>query len=121
MSMQPTDCLRDILAKLQTIQDVKPKKHPAVILAEKIEVCLFTKNKLRQNKAIYTTDEMWDLFGVLFINHFGNSEEAQLKAWTYSLKGKGRVQVLNALYDLLEGRYPTVKFERREAKPKRKD
>ena len=80
MSMQPTDCLRDILAKLQTTQDVKPKKHPAVILAEKIEVRLFAKNKLRQNKTIYPTDELWDLFRVLFINHFGPCEEARLKA-----------------------------------------
>lgn len=121
MSMQPTDCLRDILAKLQTIQDVKPKKHPAVILAEKIEERLFTKNKLGQLKVVYTTEEMWDLFRVLFINHFGPCEEARLKAWTYSLKCKGRVQVLNALYDLLETRHPKVKFERRAAKPKRKE
>ncbi|MFM5182145.1 hypothetical protein ACEUAF_00015 [Aeromonas veronii] len=121
MSMQPTDCLRDILAKLQTIQDVKPKKHPAVILAEKIEERLFAKNKLRQNKAIYTTDELWDLFRLLFINHFGPCEEARLKAWTYSLKNKGRVQVLNALYDLLEEHYPDMKFERRAAKPKREE
>ena len=121
MSLQPTDCLRDILAKLQTTQDVKPKKHPAVILAEKIEVRLFAKNKLRQNKTIYPTDELWDLFRVLFINHFGPCEEARLKAWTYSLKCRGRVQVLNALYDILEERYPEVKFERREAKPKRKE
>ncbi|MGS3131279.1 hypothetical protein ACB295_19125 [Aeromonas caviae] len=44
-----------------------------------------------------------------------------MKAWTYNLKCKGRVQVLNALYDLLEERYPPVKFERRTAKPKREE
>lgn len=110
-----------LLAILTAPVTKKTQVHPAVILADKIEDRLFAKNKLRQNKAIYTTDELWNLFRVLFINHFGNSEEAQLKAWTYSLKGKGRVQVLNALYELLEERYPEVKFERREAKPKRKE
>ncbi|MFM5330950.1 hypothetical protein ACET9Z_00840 [Aeromonas veronii] len=110
-----------LLAILTAPVTKKAQKHPGIVLAEKIEERLFVNNKLKQAKAVYTTDEIWDLFGVLFINHFGNNEEAQLKAWTYSLKGKGRVQVLNALYDLLEGRYPTVKFERREAKPKRKE
>ncbi|MGU5674902.1 hypothetical protein ACV1C4_07305 [Aeromonas hydrophila] len=110
-----------LLAILTAPVTKKAQKHPGIVLAEKIEERLFAKNKLRQIKAIYTTDELWDLFRVLFINHFGPCEEARLKAWTYSLKCKGRVQVLNALYELLEERYPEVKFERREAKPKRKE
>ena len=121
MSEPQKICLPNVFSDSEPDRPARSTEHPAVVLAEKIEVRLFAKNKLRQTKTIYPTDVLWDLFRVLFINHFGPCEEARLKAWTYSLKCKGRVQVLNALYDLLEERYPPVKFERRAAKPKREE
>ncbi|MDH1897727.1 MULTISPECIES: hypothetical protein [Aeromonas] len=121
MSEPQKICLPNVFSDSEPDRPARSTEHPAVVLAEKIEERLFTKNKLWRIKAIYTVDELWDLFRNLLVNHFGNSEEARLKAWTYNLKCKGRVQVLNALYDLLEERYPPVKFERRTAKPKREE
>ena len=121
MSEPQKICLPNVFSDSEQDRPARSTEHPARILAKKIEERLFTRNKLKTIKKTYRVDELWVLFGTLFVNHFGNSEEARLKAWTYNLKCKGRVQVLNALYDLLEERYPEVKFERRAAKPKRKE
>ncbi len=102
MSEQAKIFIRNVYSDPEPDRPARSTEHPARILAKKIEERLFTRNKLKQVKVVYTTDELWDLFRVLFINHFSHSEEAQLKAWTYGLKGKGRVQALNALYALLE-------------------
>jgi len=110
MSEPQKICLPNVFSDSEPDRPARSTEHPAVVLAEKIEERLFTKNKLWRIKAIYTVDELWDLFRNLLV-----------KAWTYNLKCKGRVQVLNALYDLLEERYPPVKFERRTAKPKREE
>lgn len=121
MSEQAKVYIRNVYSDPAPETQIGTKKHSAMALAEKIEERLFKRNKFRRLKKVYTVDELWDLFRVLFINHFGTSEEAHLKAWTYNLKNKGCVQVLNALYDLLEKRHPSVKFERRVAKPKQEE
>ena len=121
MSEPQKICLPNVFSDSEPDRPARSTEHPARILAEKIEERLFTRNKFKTIKKIYRVDELWDLFGNLFVHHFGNSEEARLKAWTYSLKCKGRVQVLNALYDLLEECYPSERFERRTAKPKREE
>ena len=88
------------------------REHPAVKLAEKIEKRLWNWNYLGPAKTCYRIDELWHIYGRDLVNHFGDQDREQLFKWNTSLKGKGRVQVINALYDLLESHHPGVTFHR---------
>ena len=88
------------------------REHPAVKLAEKIEKRLWNWNYLGPAKTCYRIDELWRIYGRDLVNHFGVQDREQLFKWNTSLKGKGRVQVINALYDLLESHHPGVTFHR---------
>lgn len=118
MTNKATPSLREILAA-PTTKNVQ--KHPAVKLVEKVEKRLFQVNGLGQVKPVYTTDEMWGLLRPPLISYFGSGEEERLRTWVYGLKGKGRVQVLNALLERLEAYHPGLTLPRRTAKPRREE
>ncbi len=102
MSKQPKTN-SPLLSPIECQPNAQKEPHAAEIFAEGIYRVLFQQNKLGKPKPVYKTSELWELIGERMCLYFdGRIPTPEIEDWVFKRKGHGRVQVINALFTLLE-------------------